>query len=78
MKIFFLISLLIVSFIVIKLFKRRITQYRLERNKHKNIGNIKKCHVCGLHIPENQATINRGKFYCCLEHANQDKLPPAV
>jgi len=78
MKILFLISLLIVSFIVIKLFKRKITQYRLTQNKHKNIGNMIKCDVCGLHIPENQATINRGKFYCGLEHANQDKLPPAV
>jgi len=78
MKILFLISLLIVSFIVIKLFKRNMEQRRLSRNKHKNIGNMKECDVCGLHIPENQATINRGKFYCCLEHANQDNLPPAV
>ncbi len=77
MKILFLISLLVVSFIVIKSFKRKVAQRRLTRTKHKKIGDMIECDVCGLHIPESKATINRGKFYCSLDHANQGNLPPA-
>jgi uncharacterized protein len=77
MRVLFIIILLAVSFLVIKSFKRKLELRRLNQNKHKDIGNIIKCHVCGLHIPEKEATITRGKHYCSLEHANQDSLPPA-
>lgn len=77
MRILALVILLVLSFLVIKSFKRKQAQRRLTKTKKKNVDNIVKCDVCGLHIPEQEATINRGKHYCCLEHANQDNLPPA-
>lgn len=27
------------------------------------------CAHCGLYIPVNEAVENRGKYYCCAEHA---------
>ena len=77
LRILALVILLAVSFLVIKSFKRKQELRRLDKAKQNNVGNIIKCDVCGLHIPEKEATINRGKHYCCLEHANQDNLPPA-
>ena len=76
-RILIVIVLLIVSFLVIKSFKRKREQRRLEKKTQKNIGQIVKCDVCGVHVPEEKATVNRGKHYCSLEHANQDNLPPA-
>ncbi len=78
MRVLALIILLVVSFLVIKSFKRKQEMKRLTKAKKKKVDNIVKCNVCGLHIPEQEATINRGNYYCCLEHANQDNLPPAA
>jgi len=70
------IILLVVSFLIIKSYKRKQETRHLTKVKKKKVDTMVKCQVCGLHIPEQEATINRGNYYCCLEHANQDTLPP--
>lgn len=31
-----------------------------------------RCAQCGLHIPQGEALLKDGKFYCCAEHRDQD------
>ncbi len=75
-RVLVLIILLVVSFLVIRFFKQKQETQRLIKIKKKKTDTMVKCQVCGLHIPVKEATINRGNYYCCLEHANQDTLPP--
>lgn len=30
-----------------------------------------KCAHCGLHIPESEAILHHGHYYCCQEHRRQ-------
>lgn len=31
-------------------------------------GTMVRCEECGLHVPQEQALIKDGKYYCCEEH----------
>jgi len=37
------------------------------------IGTVVKCEVCGLHIPENEAVIDEGQYYCSTEHRDKSR-----
>ncbi len=44
---------------------------RAEANKkNKSFLNVKKCAVCGVHVPESEVLEHNGRYYCSIEHKN--------
>lgn len=41
--------------------------------KSKQIETFVACHTCGLHIPQQEAIVNRGRYYCCESHRDADR-----
>lgn len=34
-----------------------------------------RCHVCGLHVPQHEAVLAQGRYYCCDDHRRRDATP---
>lgn len=32
---------------------------------------MRRCEVCGIHLPESEAVSARGHYYCCVEHRDE-------
>lgn len=41
--------------------------------KPKQVKNVVPCHVCQLHIPETEAIQKNGRYYCSVQHLQQDQ-----
>ncbi|WP_456373679.1 PP0621 family protein [Thiolapillus sp.] len=61
--IFLLIAVLLVWWILKTLRGNRKADAR------PTVQNMRACEYCGLHVPEEEAIQNQGRFYCCKEHA---------
>lgn len=74
-KIIYLLVLFLVIFLIVKSYQRKKRQKALasENKKSKSL-KIVKCQQCGLHLPQKQATVDKGEVFCCLEHANQYRI----
>ena len=42
-----------------------------KRRENQAIDSIVPCEVCGTHVPETEAIVEAGKFYCSREHRDQ-------
>jgi len=75
-RLIFLVVLFLVIFLIIRLYLRKTRQAHSEKNqaisKTKHV-TIHKCRYCGLHIPEHEATMHKGEYFCSLEHAMRYK-----
>ena len=60
-----LIAVLLVWWILKTLRRNRVA------DAEPRIRNMLPCDYCGLHIPEDEAIQNQGRFYCCKEHAHR-------
>ena len=73
-RIIFILVLLVVGYLLLKSWQRR-KQLNNQRRDAPSSGQIKKqqhivsCQQCGLHVPENEAVQQGGKFFCSLDHA---------
>lgn len=38
------------------------------RSSTENLQQMVRCEHCGLHIPKQEAIVDRDKYYCCPEH----------
>ena len=69
-----LIVIALIVYLLIRAFKRyqenKISQK--SRDAEKIQQQMVPCEVCKLHIPEQDALIRNGKYYCCQEHLEQD------
>ncbi len=45
-----------------------------EKQKKPAIKAVKRCAVCGIHIPENEAIKKQDRYFCCEQHSNQDSV----
>ncbi|MDH5257524.1 MAG: PP0621 family protein [Gammaproteobacteria bacterium] len=36
------------------------------------LSSVKKCAVCGIHVPENETVVYNGRYYCSDAHKNSD------
>lgn len=34
--------------------------------------NMVECTHCGVHLPQEDAVVTQGRFYCCVEHLQKD------
>lgn len=32
-----------------------------------------RCELCGLHVPQDEALVRNGRYYCCKEHMDADE-----
>jgi len=62
-------------------FFKRFQQNMLERKKtseHQNkkktdtVSNVRKCAVCGIHVPESEAIAHNGRYYCSTAHKDSE------
>jgi len=70
MGIFRLLTILLIAWLVYALYKRYIKNKSLKRptNKRKNTEKVVKCEHCATHIPEHEAIVDKGRYYCSEEH----------
>lgn len=73
-RILFILVLLVVGFFMLKSWQRK--QQLKQQNKPSSAKITKnsrmvRCVHCGLHIPEDEAISQGGKYFCSLEHAQQ-------
>jgi len=78
-RILFIIVLLVVGYLLIKSWQRKLDEAKTS-NKKKGFGRLVKksqmvkCEQCELHVPEAEAVSHGGKHFCSLEHAQQAQL----
>jgi len=67
-----------VVWFLLKRFQEKLAHRRehqqVSRKKSNPVSNIKKCTVCGVHVPESEALEHNGQYFCSLAHkkANLD------
>lgn len=44
-----------------------------EKQKKAPVSSVKKCAVCGVHVPEVEALAHNGRYYCSKECSTADK-----
>lgn len=75
----FILVLLLVGYLLLKSWQRR-NKLNNQRRDEPTSGQINQhlhivsCQQCGLHIPENEAVQQGGKFFCSLDHAQQAQV----
>jgi uncharacterized protein len=73
-----LIRLLIYIFIIwlaVSFIKRLLNsppQTRQNKKKPKQVETFVACHKCGLHIPQQEAFEDQGRYYCSKAHRDGD------
>lgn len=69
-----LIRLLVIAliiYLVIQIVKRWLANKELQTKKQQEkLGNMVRCKVCQLHIPEAEALQKNGEYFCSQEHLN--------
>ena len=71
-----LLIALAVWIIVVLIRNRRGRQTTLNKRQDKAaIDSIVPCEVCGTHVPEAEAIVEAGKYYCSAEHRDQANKP---
>lgn len=43
-----------------------------EKKKGAPVTSVKKCAVCGVHVPETEAIAHNGRYYCSTAHKKSD------
>ncbi len=70
MGIFRLLTILLIAWLVYALYKRYIKKKskNLQPRKNRKPEKIVKCEHCATHIPEHEAIVDKGRYYCSEEH----------
>jgi len=70
MGIFRLLTILLVAWLVYALYKRylKARSQNQSAKKIKNSEKVVKCEHCKTHVPEHEAIIDKGRYYCSEEH----------
>ena len=69
-----LIRILVIALIVyllIQIAKRWLANNQSVEKNSMPSKRMVRCEICQLHVPENEALENEGKYYCCQEHYNR-------
>ena len=55
-----------------KRFQQKIAERdRTASEKENQVSSVKKCAVCGVHVPEAEALEDNGLYFCCAAHKNK-------
>lgn len=57
---------------VFKRFQQNLIDKKSISAKEVSVSSVKKCAVCGVYVPENEALVNNGRYYCGAAHKNKD------
>ena len=70
-----LLLIIIVGFIwvLVRRYKNKKSAGENIQSKSSDISNTKKCKVCGIHVPEQEAIKFDGNYYCSKAHLNEDE-----
>lgn len=72
MGIFRLLILLALAWAIYWLVRRFQSRRRaMQRDARPEVGQMVRCEVCGLHVPESEAFGEGERRYCSLEHRRQ-------
>lgn len=77
MGIFRLLTILLIAWLCYALYKRYIKNKSSKRpmKKGKNPEKVVKCEHCAMHIPEHEAILDKGRYYCSEEHKRISNKP---
>jgi uncharacterized protein len=69
------LTILFIIWLAIYFYKRLINSpgKKNRPKKTKRIETIVACHVCGLHVPQQEALERQGRYYCSAAHRDADK-----
>lgn len=70
-----LLLIFILVAIVWQLIKRWLANQSQTRQKtsSENLQQMVRCEECGLHIPKQEALVEKEKYFCCQEHRDKHK-----
>ena len=63
----------LIIYLLIRIFKGWAANNKSTANNRSKEEKMVRCEVCQLHVPENEAISDNGKYYCCSEHYNNRK-----
>jgi uncharacterized protein len=65
-RILLLLVLVAIAILALRHLKRRPS--RASREKRTTTGRMVQCAACGLYLPEQEAIVHQGKYYCSTSH----------
>lgn len=66
-----LIVIALIIYLSLKIFKRWAANKKNQTQQKTLEKDMVRCEICQLHVPENEALQQNGKYYCSQKHLNQ-------